>query len=43
MKKPEQMIRLPQDNMKRINRAKPKSTRKQFEKFWEKVKKAEGQ
>ena len=41
MKKPEQMMRLPQDKMKEMIRSEVKSTKEQFLSFWEKVKKLE--
>lgn len=37
MIKPEDLLRLPQDKMREIEKAKPKSTKEQMEKFLERV------
>ncbi len=42
MKKPEDLLRLPQDKQVK-NKIEPKSTREQFEKFWAKVQRAHNQ
>ena len=42
MKKPEDLLRLPQDK-KHKKKIEPKSTREQFEKFWARVQRAHNQ
>jgi len=42
MKKPEELMKLPQDKINK-NKIEPKSTREQFEKFWARVQRAHNQ